>query len=256
MELQQSNQATGTALIVAHEPDGPGGEIAIRLAERGYAVTTHVVTADHRSPNVAQSFPTFADYDLVAIMGSIRSLTNKHQISSWVYEEMDLIRQAHAAGQPVLGVCFGGQLIAEALGGTVEVSPTTEIGWYTLSEVDGVNNPVGPGPWMEWHHDRFTAPPGSTILAETANGPQLFTIGSLVGTQFHPEVNTAHVEEWLKNADAHYLAEYGQKANVVLTQMRTHDERNRQQCKNLVDWFLETSGAHATVAPDPVGVSV
>ncbi len=255
MELQQSNEASGTALVIAHEPDGPGGEVAIRLAERGYVVTTHVVTADLHSPNVAQPFPSFADYDVVAIMGSIRSLTTKDEISSWVNEELDLIRQAYATGQPLLGVCFGGQLIAEALGGTVEGSPTTEIGWYTIYEVDGKANPIGPGPWMEWHHDRFTAPPGSTVLAQTDNGPQLFTIGSLVGTQFHPEVNIAHVEAWLSSADAHYLAEHDQKAEVVLAEMRTHDGRNREQCKVLVDWFLETSGARPLLAPASPGVS-
>ncbi len=255
MKPVQSSAASGTALVIAHEPDGPGGEVTIHLTELGYRVTTHVVTADRLAPNVAAPFPSFADYDVVVIMGSIRSLTNKDEISSWVHEEMHLIRQAHAAGQPLLGVCFGGQLIAEALGGEVEVSPTTEIGWYTLSAVDGVSNPIGPGPWLEWHHDRFTAPPGSTVLAKTSNGPQLFTIGSLVGTQFHPEVNVGHVEEWLNSADAHYLAEYGQEADVVLAEVRTHDARNREQCKKLVDWFLETSGAHALVAPAAPGVT-
>ncbi|NNF55956.1 MAG: type 1 glutamine amidotransferase [Acidimicrobiales bacterium] len=255
MEPQRNRAANVSALIIAHEADGPGGEIAICLAERGYVVTTHVVTADHQRPNSAVPFPSFADYDVVAIMGSVRSLTNKDEISSWVYEELALIRQAFAAGQPVLGVCFGGQLIAEALGGRVEVSPTTEIGWFRLSEVDGVTNPIGPGPWMEWHHDRFTAPPGSTILAETNNGPQLFTIGSMVGTQFHPEVNVAHVQEWLASADAHYLAEYGQEADEVLADVRTHEARNREQCKELVDWFLEISGAHALVSPPSPRVS-
>lgn len=229
-----------SALIIAHEPDGPGAQVAVRLAERGFAITNHLVTADYDQPNVAQAFPDFASFDLVAVMGSVRSVTNKDEISSWVHDEIALIREAHARQQPLLGVCFGGQLIADALGGSVEVAPTTEIGWFELADAPGETNPVGPGPWMEWHHDRFTPPPGATLLAQTENAAQLFAMGRTVGTQFHPEVDANHVEGWLANAPAEYLAEHGQTAENVLMAMRANEARNVSQCHAFVDWFLDS----------------
>lgn len=227
------------ALVIAHEPNGPGGQVSVRLAERGYVVVTHIVTADYDAPNDAAPFPEWADFDLIAIMGSDRSLTDAAEIDSWVFEELRLIRETQTAGIPMLGVCFGGQLIAEALGGSVETAPVTEIGWYEIRAVGDALNPAGPGPWMQWHHDRFTAPPGAEVLAETADATQLFSIGRTVGTQFHPEVDYTHVAGWLATADDDYLASYGQDRDEILSNVGAHEERNKAQCHAFVDWFLD-----------------
>ncbi len=228
------------ALVIAHEADGPGGQVTVRLQQRGFAVDTHVVVNDPKAPNEASPFPSFDAYDLVAIMGSVKSLTDTAEIDTWINLELDLIRSAREKDQALLGVCFGGQLIAEALGGSVELAPKTEIGWYEIRSAPGANNPVGPGPWMEWHHDRFTPPPEAEVLAETDDAVQLFSIGRMVGTQFHPEVDVAHVEEWLSTADDEYLATYGQDRHDVLAAMEANEARNTAQCHAFVDWFLDT----------------
>jgi GMP synthase-like glutamine amidotransferase len=54
-------------------------------------------------------------------------------VKSWVGPETALLREADAAGGPVLGVCFGGRLLAQAHGGTVGQSPVLEIGWYPVT---------------------------------------------------------------------------------------------------------------------------
>lgn len=236
---EPSDQRHGRALVIAHEVDGPGGEVGRHLGRRGYAVDTHVVTSEPDQPNLAAPFPDWGDYDLVAPMGSIRSLTQMDEISNWVYEELELIRQAAANDQPILGICFGGQLIAEALGGSVEVSPVTEIGWYEIEPPDGSDNPIGAGPWMEWHHDRLTPPPGAEVLATTDVGPQLFTIGRMAGTQFHPEVDVSHVDTWLSGVEDEYLAEYGQDRHRLLHATKVNEAQSIDGCRRLVDWFLD-----------------
>lgn len=232
--------ADAKALVIAHEEDGPAGQVAVRLAERGFSITNHVVTPNTDEPNVANPFPDWSAFDLVVVMGSIRSLTNKDEISSWVHEELDLIRAAQAADQPMLGVCFGGQLISDALGGSVELAPVTELGWHEITPVEGETLPVATGPWMEWHHDRFTPPPEATVLATTPDAPQLFSIGRTVGTQFHPEVDVAHITTWLEFADDEYLESYNRNRDTIMAEIKEHEARNIEQCHNLVDWFLDT----------------
>ncbi len=232
-------QLVKRALAIAHELDGLPGQIATRLRQRGYEVHIHVVTHDYDHPNVAVPFPSIDDYDLLLPMGSVRSLTDKDEIDSWIHEELDMIKRAHEEGKPVLGICFGGQLISEALGGVVEVSPVTEIGWFELDDGEDGPNPAGPGPWMQWHHDRFTPPPGSEVLARNDSSVQLIRIGCTVGTQFHPEVDVAHVESFLKLAPKDYLDECGVDFDQLMEETRQHEMANIKQCHAFVDWYLD-----------------
>jgi len=228
-----------SALVLVHEPGGPACQVEHRLVERGFEVHTHLITNDMDEPNKAAPFPDFGAYDLIVPMGSVRSLTNKAEIDTWIDVEIELIRAAHEGGTPILGVCFGGQLLAEALGGSVEPAPVTEIGWFKIEAVDGEANPVGPGPWLEWHHDRFVPPPEAQHLARTDDAPQLFRIGQSVGTQFHPEIDVAHVDKWLSFASDDYLNELGVGRDEFLAEARSNEAANIEQCHRLVDWFLD-----------------
>lgn len=226
-------------LVIAHEPDGPAREIETRLVERGLAVETHIVTPDYDRPDTANEWPSFDDYDIVIPMGSVRSLTRKQEIASWIDHELTMLRDAHDAGTPILGICFGGQLMAEALGGTVEVSPVTEIGWFEIEASPGHENPAGPGPWKEWHHDRFIAPEGADVLAHNENATQLFRMGKTVGTQFHPEVNIEHISGWLATCNDDYLHQHGVNRADILADVQSNETQNIKQCHAFVDWFLD-----------------
>ena len=233
------------ALILAHEPQGTSALVGERLAQRGFDVHEHVVTEDLDRPNDPAPFPDLAAYDLLVPMGSIRSLTNTGEIDSWIFEEIEMVRAAHAGGVPMLGICFGGQLLAAALGGEVEQAPVPEIGWYEIHEPGGSPNGAGsppgpgPGPWFQWHYDRFTPPPQAEILAVNDNAVQLFRLGRSVGAQFHPEVTYAHVERFLSGADEDELAQHGLSPADLLDSLRRHEDRNARQCAAFVDWFLD-----------------
>jgi GMP synthase-like glutamine amidotransferase len=90
----------------------------------------------------------------------------------------------------VLGLCFGGQALAAAMGGEVRRAQRAEIGWVQVSgEVSGM--------WFAWHFDTFVPPPGARELGHTPSALQGFASGPHVGLQFHPEVTPAIVDDWI-----------------------------------------------------------
>ena len=224
------------ALVIVHEPYGGPSLVGENLNARGYEIVEHLVTADLDEPNDSAPFPSLDGFDLVVVMGSTRSLTRKHEIDTWIHHELDLIRAAHADDMAIFGVCFGGQLIAEALGGSVEVAPITRIGYF---EIEGDDNPAGPGPWLAWNHDRFEVPAEAQVLARTEHAAQLFRIGRSVGTQFHPEVTEAHVKTWIELTPSEYFAEHRINPDSLLVAVAENEPNNREQCRVLVNWFLD-----------------
>ena len=114
----------------------------------------------------------------------------------WVAEEIEWLRAADAAGLPMLGICFGAQALASALGGSVHRLPKPEIGWVTVETRDADRLPAGP--WMAWHEDGFTLPPLAYELASNAFGVQSFCHCRHLAVQFHPEVTAAIVADWAR----------------------------------------------------------
>ena len=109
--------------------------------------------------------------------------------------ELALLQGAVAADVPVLGLCFGSQLLARALGGTVERRPPGEFGWVRPAGVR--DSPVTTMPWFCWHDDAFELPPHAEPLATTDLCTQAYRAGRNVGFQFHPEVDEATIARWL-----------------------------------------------------------
>jgi GMP synthase-like glutamine amidotransferase len=170
-------------LLVEQQPDAPAGLVGEWAIERG--ATLDVV----RAPELDQ-WPDPRSFDAVVALGSDRSVHASRD--PWIGAQLGFLRAAHEAEVPVLGICFGGQALAAALGGTVGRAPRTEIGWVEVDGDDGYG-----GRWFTWHEDAFTVPPAATELARASSGPQAFALGRSVGLQYHPEVTPAIVDDWL-----------------------------------------------------------
>ena len=227
------------ALVVVHEPGGGSAVLGRQLAARGWQLHDHLVTADLQAPSEAAPFPDWRGYDLIVSMGSVRSVYDRETIGNWIDGELDLLGQAHEAGVAVLGVCFGAQALAAALGGEVNASPSLEIGWH---EIGGDSNPLGAGPWFQWHHDRLIPPLDAEVLATTTDNVQLFTAGRSVGVQFHPEVDVEHIAAWLAIAPDAYLEEVGVDRQRFLAQAKRWQATSAAGCRRLVDWYLDEVG--------------
>jgi GMP synthase-like glutamine amidotransferase len=164
-------------------PSGLLGEWADRRGDELEVVTP---------PDVAQ-WPDPRGAAAVVALGADASVHASRD--PWVAAQLDYLAGAHGAGVPVLGICFGAQALAAALGGSVRRAAETEIGWIDVEGEDGYA-----GRWFTWHEDVFAPPPGATQLAIAASGVQAFSVGASVGVQFHPEVTTAIVDGWLADA--------------------------------------------------------
>ena len=159
------------------------------------------------------AWPDPRSFGAVVALGSDRSV---HASSDrWIPDEVSFLRRAHDAGVPVLGLCFGAQALAAALGAGVTRAPFREIGWIELDAPPG--GPVDPGPWFAWHEDTFTLPPGATELARSGAGLQAFRAGRSVGLQFHPEVDPPIVAGWAQDG-GRALADAGIDAAALLEQ--------------------------------------
>jgi GMP synthase-like glutamine amidotransferase len=122
----------------------------------------------------------------------------------YLRQELLLISQAVERRQPVLGVCLGAQLIANALGAKVYRSAVKEIGWFDVHLTEAGARDVlfaGLGPAetvFHWHGETFDLPPGAERLAwSEACRNQAFRAGPAVyGLQFHLEVTPGMIENW------------------------------------------------------------
>jgi GMP synthase-like glutamine amidotransferase len=229
---------TSRALVICHSVHEGAGRVGRRLAERGFTVEPFVVVADPATPVSHEPFPDLERYALVATMGAPWSVYDTATIGSWVGRELQLLREAHERALPILGVCFGAQALAAALGGSVARAPEPEIGWrYVETDVSWIS----PGPWFQWHNDRFILPAGATELARSPHAPQAFRCERSFGVQFHPEVDDAIVGDWLdgrhRGEDEFRLA--GADPVAIGAAAAAMAERSLPAADRLVDGFLD-----------------
>ena len=183
-------------LVRQHGESGPPALFGEWLDTRGLAY----VVSDSRTNHT----PDVRDFDAVASLGCRYSPADAGVPQ--VQAEIELIARAVEHDVPVLGLCFGGQVLAHVLGGRIEAAPTPEFGWHEIETDEPDAIPAGP--WLLWHYQRFTVPPGATEVARTENATQAFRHGRHLGLQFHPESTTDIVEGWARK-DAEKLRTVG-----------------------------------------------
>lgn len=227
------------ALIIQHDHVSPPGPVAERLAELGIETVLHPVVPKDRfaDPGVSTEFPNPRDFELVIPMGSPWSVYDLDRIGAWVKPEMDLLREADEAGVAVLGICFGGQLLAQAHGGTVSRAERGEIGYTQVTSDDPAL--IAPGPWFEWHYDRWTLPPGAVEIARNDNASQAFHLRRNLAVQFHPELTTAMLRLWLAGGGDDQARGYGIDPADLQAAVLAEEGANRERTYALIDAFID-----------------
>ena len=158
---------------------------------------------------------------------------NDEPLYPWIAEEKKFIRYAVQSGVPVLGICLGAQLIASSL--SCEVRRCTEEKGWTV-----IRNPESSGPGkcrkevtvFEWHGECFDLPEkASLVYAGDVVPNQMFTLGSAIGVQFHPEVDETIIRQWI-------AAEPRSLQETILRAMPSCIGQSRMLCEEIMDQFI------------------
>lgn len=231
------------ALFLQHDHVSPPGPVAERFAHRGYEVVEQVVVApeNFRSPNQSFDFPEPTSFDVIVPMGAPWGAWDDEAIGNWLLPELDWLRHADQAGVPVLGICFGGQLLARAHGGSVARATRPEIGWTAIWSREP--DLVGPGPWFQFHYDRWQVPPGAREVAQSSRASQAFVLRRNLAIQFHPEVTAATLHGWLELGGRSKVEADGQDPDVLYQHTIAEGEDAGQRAHALVDGFLDRVAA-------------
>lgn len=176
-------------LVVEHDQDAPAGLLAGWAAGRGLKVDTVRLHAGEPLPDEP------AAGDAAVVLGSEQ--TAYDDTVPWLAAELAYVGTLVSRSVPVLGICFGGQVLARVLGARVYRLPSPEIGWVQVRSRSPL---VAAGPWLSWHRDAFSLPPGAGELAANEVSLQGFTFGPHAGLQFHPEATEPIVRDWLAGA--------------------------------------------------------
>jgi GMP synthase-like glutamine amidotransferase len=220
------------------------GNIGTWVSLRGHSLTKTLL---YEKP----VFPEPEDFDLLLIMGGTMSVYQEKEFP-WLKPEKEFVKKVIDTGRPVLGSCFGAQMIAEVLGGKVTRSKFKEIGWHRVKPLAGeyLNNgeriiselPSGLFPEFTafmWHGDTFETPAGAVRLFESKACPNQGFIyrENILGLQFHPEADRQWIGSLIEDSGHELIeGEFIQSKEEILRQEHLLAD-SRNIAFSLMDWF-------------------
>lgn len=183
-------------LAIVHQSDAGLGVFAEAIEANGAGV-------EEWCPAERPDPPPAGEHDAVIALGGAMHPDAEPE-HPWVEGERRLLGRLLADGVPVLGVCLGAQLLAQAAGGAVRRARAPEIGWcHVETTAEAAGDPLlgalAPGfEALEWHSYEFSLPPGAVPLAASERCLQAFRTGSRGwAIQFHAEVAERDLEHWI-----------------------------------------------------------
>lgn len=192
-----------TVVVLQNEADAPAAYLGAALDRRGIEWTAVRLDLGETPPNPE-------GVSAVAALGGAMGAYDERTYP-FLIDEKRFLATCTKIGIPVLGICLGCQLLADALGGRAYRADSAEVVFAPVEPTsDGIGDPIVAAlagrRVIRFHQDTFDLPPGATLLATGGGFNHAFRRGTAVGIQPHPEVTAALLGEWLADGDARQLA--------------------------------------------------
>jgi GMP synthase (glutamine-hydrolysing) len=215
--------------------EGPG-EIGVWAQKRGHTMaTTHLYNGE--------PLPSLRDFDALIVMGGEMNIYQDRDWP-WLKAERAFVGAALGAGKPIVGICLGSQLIADALGARVTQNPLYEIGWlpvrWTPEAAAAFSGVKETSTVLHWHGDTFNLPEGATRLAASDGcAEQGFVIpGKCLALQFHIEVDPALVKLYVDSQNGWPKGPYVQEPEAINAGSAEHCTINSELLNGMLDQFF------------------
>ncbi|MDJ0393740.1 type 1 glutamine amidotransferase [Rhodococcus sp. G-MC3] len=224
-------ESKSRAVVLVHDRDPDLGyrnigTLVPELRGRGYQLDVH--SFDY---GLGTEPPPLDGAAMVVVMGSPDAAYDE---SPWITPEIEYLESAIELDVPILGVCFGGQLLARVLGGSVAKSRYPEHGFTEIETAE----PALEGPWMEYHGDTFVAPETATVIARNGAGQQAFAHGPHLGLQFHPEIDPDVFESWADAWVRDHIEQDEELVEEITQDLKTGAAAARARCSALLDAWI------------------
>jgi GMP synthase (glutamine-hydrolysing) len=227
------------ALAIVFEPDAGPGVFEEASGALGVELDSWMFDGRQAPPGDPSG------YDAVLVFGGSMH-PDQEGAYPWLRDAKALLRLLLGQGAALLGVCLGGQLLADAVGPPSRPARQPELGWYEVEltpegERDPVLGPLAPRfTAFEWHWYEFALPRGGTALANSAVCLQAYRLGDAAwGIQFHAEVTGEDADVWInydrnKQDAARIVGDFDDMRERTRRAMGSWNELGRGLCERFL----------------------